>query len=474
MRLSESDDREYSQALLDSLIALCAFARNPDFTNLPWLNLRVQLWLRELTRMVGSVEPQPQLLYSQDLTASHELQTLPILHCWDCGATGWGGLRKQSISSKIGCELKDFYQGFFSNNPNLTIVFPDSDSSLKTGWLKWKLCQSCLTLDSTKVEQCVDCGHDHFILVNELGENDRIVTYNNQRKFNRNCPCCQTKSGLVILGSRSASLSSTAIGSLFTSPFNQDRQLLTFSNSVQDAAHRAGFFEARTYRFTFRIALTQFLREFSHLNLAEIAQEFPQYWRKKLGSNSDYVATFIPSDLEWLQEWDNLQNTGQVDPNLVNLINQRLEWEVIAEAGFRTIRGRNLEKTATAAFFVPDTFLDQAVNKLRKILPNEIGGFEKINSQIIKQFLLGLIHHLGQKGGILHPFTKSYIINGGKTFVLQKPLFMQGFAPNSIRPIYLTQGNIPDFETVIKTSGQNSWCQNWAFKCFNYYNCSLD
>lgn len=35
-----------------------------------------------------------------------------------------------------------------------------------------------------------------------------------------------------------------------TSSFNDDRKCITFSDNVQDAVHRAGFFGARTYRFT--------------------------------------------------------------------------------------------------------------------------------------------------------------------------------------------------------------------------------
>jgi DEAD/DEAH box helicase domain-containing protein len=41
-----------------------------------------------LRRMVGSISPQPELLFSSDLTPPHLKKTLPIVHCRDCGATG--------------------------------------------------------------------------------------------------------------------------------------------------------------------------------------------------------------------------------------------------------------------------------------------------------------------------------------------------------------------------------------------------
>ena len=46
------------------------------------------------------------------------------------------------------------------------------------------------------------------------------------------------------------------ISQLFASPFNPgDKKLLAFSDNVQDASHRAGFFEARTFRFNLRTAI---------------------------------------------------------------------------------------------------------------------------------------------------------------------------------------------------------------------------
>lgn len=66
----------YRQRLLDSLMSLIATARRkvtkPDGTYLisPRVTLRIQYWFRELRRMVATIEPLPQLLYSDDLTAA--------------------------------------------------------------------------------------------------------------------------------------------------------------------------------------------------------------------------------------------------------------------------------------------------------------------------------------------------------------------------------------------------------------------
>jgi hypothetical protein len=47
------------------------------------------------------------------------------------------------------------------------------------------------------------------------------------------------------------------LAQLYSSSFNDDKKLLTFSDFVRDASHRAGFFAARTYRFNLRSAIQQ-------------------------------------------------------------------------------------------------------------------------------------------------------------------------------------------------------------------------
>jgi DEAD/DEAH box helicase domain-containing protein len=73
--------------LLDSLLALMAHARGA--TGQSWVQLRVKVWLRELKRMVASLVPIPELVHSDDIDSNDGDQHLPVVHCRDCGATGW-------------------------------------------------------------------------------------------------------------------------------------------------------------------------------------------------------------------------------------------------------------------------------------------------------------------------------------------------------------------------------------------------
>ena len=63
------------------------------------------------------------------------------------------------------------------------------------------------------------------------------------------CPVCRSKRGLALIGLRSATEISASISQMFSFKFNDDKRTLTFSDNVQDAAHRAIFFNACTWKF---------------------------------------------------------------------------------------------------------------------------------------------------------------------------------------------------------------------------------
>jgi DEAD/DEAH box helicase domain-containing protein len=112
--------------------------------------------------MVATVEPRPQLLYSDDLTPEQAKKTLPVMHCRDCGATGWGGVRSSQGSTKlVANDLQRFYREYFGRKPLVTFAFPAHDNETDSR----KLCPECLTLNSSRVEGCLACGHPDLIRV---------------------------------------------------------------------------------------------------------------------------------------------------------------------------------------------------------------------------------------------------------------------------------------------------------------------
>jgi DEAD/DEAH box helicase domain-containing protein len=148
-------------------------------------------------------------------------------------------------------------------------------------------------------------------------------------KSQRQCPVCQAKSSLILFGSRASSLSSVAIHQSFSSPINDDKKLIAFSDSVQDAAHRAGFFAARTWHNNVRMALSKAIHSRDDLiPLNEFYTYLPKYWLdEKLNSSAlqplNYITQFIAPNMESNEDFLNLLKDGVIDNpgNLVNKIN---------------------------------------------------------------------------------------------------------------------------------------------------------
>lgn len=122
-----------------------------------------------------------------------------------------------------------------------------------------------------------------------------------------------------------------------------NRKILAFTNSVQDAAHQAGFFEARNYRFSFRNALQNCIRVLRQkgklpISLEELEKEFVVFWKEKLhfeNNQEQYVYRFFPPDRigEFDLDTDFRINDHKFKKNFIEQLDLRLGWEIASEFG---------------------------------------------------------------------------------------------------------------------------------------------
>jgi DEAD/DEAH box helicase domain-containing protein len=474
----KNDDQEYKINLLNSLLALVSEARTKTITIKvdgteeeiirPFLNVRIQLWLRELRRMVGKVSNKPLLRFADDLNEEQLNTHLPLVHCRECGSMGWSGLKRKN-SSDINGELQSFYNAFFGHDPKVVYLFPEDEkakSRSQNAELSY-FCPQCLNLTQLdNPDRCPLCDHNEMILVyvpnNRKKRGDRQVSTND-------CPYCGKQNSLTLLGSRAASLTSVMIVQLYSSSFNNDKKLLTFSDNVQDAAHRAGFFNGRTFRFNFRTALQKAILALGDgLPLAEIPSLFIKHWSGLIDENK-YISTFLAPNMDWLYDYEVLKNSGVLPEGstLKRDIDRRIGWEIISEYGFQSRIGRTLEKTGSSVAYVDQELLNGLVAKLIEPIRNEIGGFRELDELSLTRFLLGLIVHLKNQGGILQPVLESYINDFGNSYLINRTIWMPGFGQNSRTPVFLTTRRGTRFDQLFGFSlKQKTWYENWAEKSF--------
>ena len=419
-----------------------------------FLHVRVQLWQRELRRMVASVGAEPRLRFFDDLNANDQRACLPVIHCRDCGAMGWATLRRAEDPANLRVELRAFYSGFFGAHPSVRFLFPvERGGERKKLWNERRVhVRSLQAMDGPGVED------DDYCAVWEIGQV-------RDGKTHRDCPFCGARSTLALIGFQAATLTSVFIDQLFSSPWNADKKLLAFSDSVQDAAQRAGFFGARTWRFNIRVALARFLIARGSCSLAELATEFPRSLHDgSAPSVATFVGSFIPPNLEWWREYEKLREVGTlpVTSSLPGHVERRLEWEVFDEMGLHSRIGRSFVRSGFATAAVRAAAMDAALDEMLPRLTQEVGWLRDLTRPELRAFLLGFLHHLRERGGILHGlFPSSFIETAGKNaFMFKKTPHLPDLSGRSRLPVLLADRDEGEFDDPgASYTWYAQWCQ---------------
>ena len=208
--------------------------------------------MRELRRLMAEVADRNiKYATAHDLNDEQAAHYLPVINCRDCGATGWATVLSPNQDATIK-NLDAFYNMFFDGSDKIAAMFPVGDSDMGAGHLH-------AVIDSETLHVSPQEG-------DEEADGIKVVIPNLQtsgRKYNPQyvCPFCGSKRGLAIMGQRGASEISVSLSQMFASKFNDDKKALAFSDNVQDAAHRAGFFNSKTWRFGLRGAIQRYCND---------------------------------------------------------------------------------------------------------------------------------------------------------------------------------------------------------------------
>ena len=277
--------------------------------------------------MVAAVRRGPALAYADDLKPDELKRSLPVIHCRECGNTGWGGTVRDA-DTRVNPDLQTFYNSYFANSPHVHFLYPYSeDERKKQREIPQYVCTDCLNIQRmTDPSGCGHCGANFEqmlpVWIPDTNYTVKKKDGTEKRLGSHDCPSCGGHNSLTILGSRAASLTSVIIAQLFSSTFNEDKKLLAFSDSVQDASHRSGFFAARTYTFNLRSAIQKTVRAAGGpVPFETLTSRFLDDWRKRL-KPEPFLATFLPPDMNWLEDYEALRTNGKLPEgsNLMSLL----------------------------------------------------------------------------------------------------------------------------------------------------------
>lgn len=333
------------------------------------LTIETHLWVREVSRLDSPVDRNPEFLWSDDgvlqpeADANETIETLPAIFCRHCGKRGWAALTSHDQMS-VTMNAAEIRQASVRKNPNFLIMLDAEDEAAKLEASEQSYdIEQRLRFFDLDARAIYDSS---TVDVHDRGADDRrlvaIKTHIGQDHLDltaaETCPNCDTPDAIRFVGSAIATLLSVAITGLFGSSQLQldEKKALVFTDSVQDAAHRAGFIQARSHTFTLRTVLRQALEDLQgytvessqtkhHLDhLIDAVME-----RAEQHDDADKFLLIPPDVLEhegFTRYWDPTATRAQHNQARRN-VRRRLLFDTQLEVGLQARFGRTLELTGT-------------------------------------------------------------------------------------------------------------------------------
>lgn len=410
---------ELSQRQLHSYLSLVAHSHKEirigsKAEKVALFQVRVQLWLREIRRTLATLDyDKPQFKWLDEQFKSMPGKHLPPVFCEECGEVGY--LTSIDKHHDFQWEVQKLYEQYAESKSNVRYLFPwrEMDQGQQLEF------EGEITRERAHV--CHECGHyEYYPAAGNAHENCPSCNANwrdfrvwsclsiEHQRDKRQCPSCDSRNSLRLLASRVTTLSSIVNSQIFLSKLNPQysKKLLVFSDTVQDASHRAGYFNARTFRFNFRTAVQSFLaKQKSDFQILKFSEPFFDYYVTEKGEKKT-LATLCPSDLSVTNAYEEYFEGKNSD--IVKTVKQRMLWELYLEYSLKSQVGRTLEKTLASASYVDYSEVSKNFQTLYDSLANEYEFIRQVDNKKFNQFLFGLIERALLRGAISFDFFKEY------------------------------------------------------------------
>ncbi len=478
--------RDEAWLVLASFLALVAHARKREGGRVaPFLALQVQLWLRELRHLLRRIprtadETPPVFEWSDTLSEQEHTRYATQVFCRECGDIGLGFVQVEGKRELIETPARvgEAYLRAQDTARYVRIGHDRLDPGGQGAMFGKYLCPASLHLDEKNEPHAFRSDDDgKMVPIARLP----VDVYPRPGEQGRPpCPACGADDGLTMMGSRATSLSSVAISHLFLSPYNSDRKLLAFTDSVQDASHRAGFFSGRTFRFVLRTAIQAVLEAHEHdLPMDRVVDAMLEHWRGRLedgGHPGRLAATLLPPDLRDDPDYrayiealaDPARKPSPAKRKAIDqLLRLRLSWEVAREFGLGVVIGRSLDRTACATATPDPAALASAAAAMHAWLhetrPVMLSGAGPSLAEVT-HYLGGLVERLRGRGGIHDRLLDAYV-KTGSTFLLsrRKNPRISRFGPQTRYPLFAFHGASHKlFEPLFAPATRLTWYRDWT------------
>ncbi|MET0494359.1 MAG: DEAD/DEAH box helicase [Actinoplanes sp.] len=451
------------------------------------LAVDVHLWVRELTRIDRAADTTARFRWGDDgpPVAGGDTEDIrpsfPAVYCRFCGRSGWGvalapvgtGLAvddetiRRNHATHEGRFRALLYAPAEANAAYDGVAHPDG--------LAWFSVRGRELLTAAPGDDDLDLRDGWILPVLTSAGRDA-----DEHARHDTCPSCAQPDGIRFLGSAIATLLSVSLSTLFGSAALdvREKKALVFTDSVQDAAHRAGFVEARSHTLTLRAALNAAIAPGS-LTLDALVEDairrtgeddFQRY--RLLGPDCVDRESFTPF---WMSK-----TLRSVPARVMSRVRKRLALDVALEFGMNSRTGRTLELTGAVTVEVEAGQPARMAAAARTVLTgfavqNPLGpdNAEPADETVV-QWVRGVLDRMRAQGAIDHPWFTTFRQEDGNRWSIwggrPRGEGMPAFPNTRPAPSYPRVGGaanpVRDSDLDAVTSAQ-SWFARWTSRALS-------
>ncbi|MFZ2238040.1 MAG: DEAD/DEAH box helicase [Gordonia amarae] len=437
------------------------------------LNVDVHLWIRELSRIDRAVATTTQYRWSDDgIHIDDNTPHLPAVYCRHCGRSGWGArlaptgntldVTDEAIRGDHASGASRF-RALISAPAEHLHLLNDPDKAVEG--LRW------LHIDDREI---VDTPPDRDSTDELEGKVLPVLTLTSstaeEDSKNDTCPACGTADGIRFLGSAVATQLSVTLSSLFgdANLDTDEKKALMFTDSVQDAAHRAGFVQARSHTLSLRSTLRSAISD-TTLTLADLLDAVIKRAGDDPARRYHLLAPDIVEHDEFVPFWKPDATTAARKKASAKVL-RRVQFDIDLEFGLQSRLGRTLELTGSAVAEVnltaPRLLGRAALNATEHQLT-----FDKPTDDAITRWVRGTVERVRTRGAIVHPWLRKYIEKDANRYWVwgrrPKGEGMPAFPKGRPAPAFPAIGSRTIPEGFDPITAPSSWYARWASQCLN-------
>jgi ATP-dependent helicase YprA (DUF1998 family) len=479
----EEPSEEERRTFLVHLVAMLSHVRAVAGRQATTVDLH--LWVRELTRVDRVAASTPKYVWSDDgalvVHESHDPLSweghpaFPAVYCRHCGRSGWGVTLAPtgndldpddtSIRRKHAAREGRFRALLYAPAEADHAVLGGEESSVEG--LRWFAVKQRAVLAEPPPDDDPDFRDGWVLPVLALSGKDA-----DEDSRDDTCPSCLQKDAIRFLGSAIATLLSVSLSTLFGDAALDaaEKKALVFTDSVQDAAHRAGFVQSRSHTMTLRSVLRSAIGE-DAVSLDELVEEA----LRDAGDDPFRRYRLIPPDLadrpEFRPFWE-APRVRSVSAAVRKRARARLLFDAVMEFGLSSRVGRTLEATGSV---VAEVSAASGLAAIARGLLTADDAQETLDAgaawtsdEQLTWWVRGVLEHLRERGAVIHPWFADYVKEDGSRYRIwggrRRGQGMPAFPKGRAAPAFPRLGRaLPDGAGLLDpVTSPRSWYARWA------------